>query len=240
MPVYFPGQTIVSGRQDTGTVVSNFTTSFSPPNIAGLRVWLKSGDVSGGDGAAVATWPDASGNGNDATQPIGLNQPVKKISIVNGQDVVRFDGVSSELNTILNRPSATSLFIVTFCSDPGGGGPRMINYGSADCLGPFGTGPSWGYYADSGVAVQTLGGILASWTLISLTENVAAAEAYLNGILAASFTTFNSPTAPLSLGHTSGGTYYSGDIAEVIVYDSVLSALDRVRVESYLMDKYAL
>lgn len=221
----------------TGSVIG-----FSPLDVAGLQVWLKGEDLIGSDGASISSWVDASGNGNDATQPIGLNQPIKKISIVNGRDVVRFDGLLSELDTLFNRTSLTSLFIVTQCSDPtsDGGGGRIFGYGGNDSMGPFGTGTSWGYYQEGGGGVETLGGIPISWTIISLTENGATNSAYLNGVLAASFSSINIQTAPLSFGMTLGGGHYSGDIAEVIVYDSVLSTLDRVRVESYLMDKYAL
>ncbi len=36
------------------------------------------------------------------------------------------------------------------------------------------------------------------------------------------------------------GREYAGHIAEVIVYDTILSNTDRIRVENYLINKYAL
>src|SRR4051794_15003785 len=53
--------------------------------------WFAADRITGlADAAAVATWPDASGNGNDATQATSAKRPVYKTGILNGLPVVRF------------------------------------------------------------------------------------------------------------------------------------------------------
>jgi len=63
-----------------------------PQQVAGLRLWLAADKITGlSGGAAVSTWADASGLGNDATQTTGAAQPTYQTAVVNGLPVVRFD-----------------------------------------------------------------------------------------------------------------------------------------------------
>src|SRR6266567_7725874 len=63
-----------------------------PQQVAGLRLWLAADKITGlSGGAAVATWPDASGRSNDATQGTAAAQPTYQTNVINGLPVVRFD-----------------------------------------------------------------------------------------------------------------------------------------------------
>jgi hypothetical protein len=71
----------------------------APQTVAGLRLWLAADKIGGlSGGAAVATWADASGRANDATQPTGANQPTYQTAVINGLPVVRFDGSNDWMN----------------------------------------------------------------------------------------------------------------------------------------------
>jgi hypothetical protein len=91
-----------------------------PLQVAGLRLWLAADLISGlSGGAAVATWPDASGRSNDATQGTGANQPTYQTAVINGLPVVRFDGsndclllATSDLLAATNAIGAISFFAV--------------------------------------------------------------------------------------------------------------------------------
>lgn len=63
-----------------------------PTDIAGCALWLDASTLALADNARVATWPDLSGNGYDATQSVAGNKPTCKTAIQNGLSVVRFDG----------------------------------------------------------------------------------------------------------------------------------------------------
>ena len=71
----------------------------NPASLPGLMAWYDASLLALADGAAVATLPDQSGNGRDATQATGTAQPICKTNQLNGLSIVRFNGVSQYLLT---------------------------------------------------------------------------------------------------------------------------------------------
>lgn len=67
----------------------------TPANIPGLVFWLDADSITDADGTAVATWPDKSGQGFDATQGTGANRPVIKDNVAKGRRGVLFTAASS-------------------------------------------------------------------------------------------------------------------------------------------------
>jgi hypothetical protein len=66
--------------------------AFSPLDIPGLELWLDAYDLNGlGYRGSVATWPDKSGNGRDATQGVGSAQP--KVLTWDGENYLHLPGV---------------------------------------------------------------------------------------------------------------------------------------------------
>lgn len=88
-----------------------------PDDLQGLVLWLK-GDDSNPAGAA-ATWPDNSGNANDATQGVAARQPVKTAAVVNGLPAYYFDGVDDGMTTpaIQCFPSKRGSVFIVFNPD---------------------------------------------------------------------------------------------------------------------------
>jgi hypothetical protein len=61
-------------------------------------MWFKAEDLSSlSDGDNITSWIDASGNGNDLTQPNTSFTPVYKTSILNGFPAVRFEKLNGRL-----------------------------------------------------------------------------------------------------------------------------------------------
>jgi len=85
---------------------------FSPSNISGLKFWLKADALALSDGTAVSTWPDSSGNGNNATQSSGALQPIFKAASVNGLGSVLFDTNSNGMVTSLALTKPFTIFVV--------------------------------------------------------------------------------------------------------------------------------
>ena len=90
----------------------------NPTDITGLQLWLDASDAStlfdattGGSLVAadggVARWEDKSGNARHMTQGTIANRPLRKTSVQNSRDVLRFDGT----NDAMSVPSSTSTFI---------------------------------------------------------------------------------------------------------------------------------
>ncbi len=65
-------------------------------NSTNVSMWLKADDLNLSNGASISNWPDASGNGNNATQSISAQRPsFVSSSPINGQPAVLFDGGTS-------------------------------------------------------------------------------------------------------------------------------------------------
>jgi len=104
--------------------------SFAPSGITGLQLWLDASDAStlydattGGSLVAadggVARWEDKSGNDRHATQGTSGSRPVRKASVQNGLDGLRFDGsddylVAGTASMFTFLHSSTSSWFVIF------------------------------------------------------------------------------------------------------------------------------
>lgn len=87
---------IAGGRQAS--------SSFSPSDISGLKLWLKAdgsvynaGTTQATNGQTVAEWVDASASGWNATQATETNKPTFVTGAYNGRPCVRFDGVDNTM-----------------------------------------------------------------------------------------------------------------------------------------------
>src|SRR5215475_1149428 len=83
---------------------------FSPASVTGLKLWVRAESlVSLANNAAVATWKDESGSGNDLVQAYVAN--------VEGLPGVSFDGVDDVLATAGNA-FATDKHVILFVGRP--------------------------------------------------------------------------------------------------------------------------
>jgi len=73
------------------------TVPWTPTNIA-TTSWYDASDASTitETGGAVSQWADKSGNGNDATQGTGANQPTIDVRTLNGVAIMGFLNSSSQ------------------------------------------------------------------------------------------------------------------------------------------------
>ena len=228
--------------------------------------WFKADALALSDAAAVASWTDSSAGAQHAVQATGSLQPTFKTSIVNSLPIVRFDGVRyltspfHPKNTLQPKSngSATSIFVVMKPASSGVATNAPI--GTDD---PSGKGIEFRTTAlDEILTIHestqvftpntpAITGIASSFHVIGF----AASERYNNGAWGAVITINGTPTTLSSvastavmtatgnflLGRAANGTdHFTGDIAEVIVYNGTLTATDRKAVEAYLGSKYAI
>ncbi len=227
----------------SGAQSETLSIQIEPPNgfpASGVRLWLKADALSLGNGAPVATWADSSGFGNDATQTSAGQQPILVTSVVNGLPVVHFAASQSQffqLPNFMNGASTGELFIVVRAASakPTNGSGLFSNFGANH--GTFYPASDGMIYDDFGSTNQQEVGLppanITAFNLYNVTSANGPWVARMNGVPFNSFTgnSVSFRTNPM-LGQ--GGGDFDGDIAEMIVYDHVLSNAERAEVSKYL------
>jgi hypothetical protein len=216
-----------------GTIASHRTAPAptGPPVTTGMVGWWDASTLALADGATVTSWPDNSGAGRHMT-PVAAG-PILKTAVQNGKSVVRFDGTDRILQAAgsivvpqhvfavakyaaATMPSYNGLFTGSGASDQdilfiGSGGTKW-----------YAAGGTYTYHKD-GVLDATLTAPMNAFAVMSM-SNPTLWYGYLQ----------------FQIGNDRGnaGRYWNGDVAELIVYDRVLSTVERQQVEAYLTAKW--
>lgn len=218
---------------------------------------------------AVSQWGDKSGKANHATQGTAAARPTVLANILNGKPVVRFDGSDDSLSLATagalaitrNKPGVTLIALHRLTASYISGTGRPVIYmsiGTSDRARAvlvrsfsFANGAATGgrrldadayQEADSG----TNHGM--SWLLqVGLFDHVnATATNVINGTTSGVKNPFQtagntSDTSSQVATIAAQGTVYTAcDIAEILVYDRVLSASERQQLEQHLSQKWAI
>jgi len=240
----------------------NAITTFIPPMVD-MSLWLK-GDagVNGGtavNGDPVSTWQDQSGQGNDFIQGVFVRQPTFIEPGLNSRKGLSFTSPNFLSNSAgLFTADEGVVFVACKKNAPATGG----QFGNVFVLGSVShTVPATKY--TSMVAVDTLAGFVSGsysvnynnpaldlsyglsgtvGTLLTIKKTNTDLEARRDGVIV------NTGTGVNTLGnlYNSIGQYYSfnqtfeGEIYEIIIYETLISDADIIKVENYLKSKYAI
>ena len=230
-----------------------------PTDIAGLQLWLDGSDITTlfqdsakttpvtSDGDVVGAWADKSGNGNDALQATTADKPQYKTAIQNSLNVVRWN-VSSDMlvvtNGILSMPYSI-YFVLRLIAQPGivDSSPCFFN-NQANFLSHDGANDQIQFYNATGwfnsahtitAGQQAIVGYVGATTETFVIKNGSSET-----IAAALTVSANS----LEIGNRSDApvapNVLNGDLGEILIYDSAISANDRLVIESYLNTKWAV
>jgi hypothetical protein len=248
--VYYGDLLIPKAYFGTNLVFGSEESTFAPSDISGLQLWLDANDTDTItlNGSTVSQWDDKSGNVYHVSQGTASNQPTYTASALNSKSVVRFDG-NDELTNGSATPVGGSTNRTVFIVFNSTGG-SAISYGVT--LGDStSTGQSFGVSKE--IAVRVNGGNRVWTTAIDATHAIVTIildgtsttdlSAWKNG---SSLTTSSTGTqtintaAGIIIGNGTAGGSLVGDVAEIIVYNSVLSTSDRESVESYLSTKWGI
>lgn len=231
------------------------TTSIALPSAPRLKLWLKAdAGVSSTDGV-VSAWEDQSGNLNHAAQSESAQRPQLVASALNGRPALRFDGENDAL-TIPHSVSLamvgdlTTYFVVkvddfdTFravWAKTEGGQPRATDFYLVPNTGiPRALRGGSGAGSVDGTAPLVAG----EYAIVGFSMTGSTLRHSLNGTANGEGTiggTFADTGRPLFLGTRDDGvTRLRGDLAELIVYNTTLSAADQATVVSYLGGKYGI
>lgn len=218
-----------------GAVAPLFAQSINPADYGTITLHLKAEDLALADGAAVTAWGPLTSSGTNA--PVF----VASSPAFNGRPVVRFDGVNDYMaKTEINLPARTVFAVVTL--ESGARSLAGLLSDGADGLnirrqdsGFFYNGQNGRQNADDFTGHPPAGRLLVNGSPETpYTPGVAhlvIAEAGGQKIY---------PT--LRLGHPGNSLqrYWRGGVAELIVYDGLLTEDGMNRVGWYLREKYGL
>jgi hypothetical protein len=217
------------------------------------------GSLVAADGG-VARWEDKSGNARHATQGTAGSRPLRKTAIINGRDALRFDGSDDRLvlptSAVNFGASDFEIFLVgrgnasynsfLVCSDASSGSAYVLRMmvESARLQATMRTieatldisGASSSYTSQSLV----LFGLRRSSSTFTATRNGTSFGTASNGSPMASTTQVAAIGAWAEGPPTAYYFHLNGDIAEIVIYHSALSAAHRTLVESYLALKWGI
>ena len=239
-------------------IVGARAAAFNPDSLPGLAFWAAARlETAYAGGGAVSTFTDRSGEGNNLTSAAGGNEPTFQTAAIGTQPVLRFDGTDDYLrNTApgsmtdwtqsdhaiiaVIRPTSVTEEDILDSSGAGAGHSLLMVIST-------GRGHSWRGAADAN-AINTSTTLLANTNYIlgywcSATQNAI----YLNGAREAGPTnltgTAGAGTDQIFLGNRSGvyaGGWYSGDIAEILIYTTAPSDGQMLQLSAWLNSIYGI
>jgi hypothetical protein len=206
--------------------------------ISGLQGWWKADALALADNATVTSWTDSSGNARHLDTG---GAPTFQTNELNGLPIVRFDGTDDKLYNassispkhffaVVKITQATFPDYDGFITNDETGGGAESDVG----LGGDGAGGLTKFYNSS---TETT---LYRLDQTDLAEGSMTAPMNTYGVISFSCAAGWTWTGIQLCSDRGNGRYLPADVAEVIVYDSVLSSTDRDAVEAYLADKWGL
>jgi hypothetical protein len=227
----------------------------------GLQLWLDASDAStlydattGGSLVAadggVARWEDKSGNARHATQATSANRPLRKTNQQNGLNALLFDGSNDAFSlSSITIPNSHSVFqVYQRLTGVQSFGIAHNNNNNVRYASLWFTDGILYQISNEPNNFTTHGGSNAAtgYFVVSTIRNATTSiDVRRNGSSVASVTTGAGVTNAASgswnaIGDRSSGFFHSGNLCEIIVYDSALSSTDRAAVETYLLAKWGI
>lgn len=229
--------------------------SVKPDEIPNLVAWFKADAIVGlNDGDAVSTWSDSSPSGYNLTQGVAARRPVYKTNIINSTyPVVRFDGTNDTLENTGSGPgisASAGTVIVVFKATSIATNNATVNQNAtvwqiADRCGlSLKSTNNEFWWNDDGAVDSTSAAIDTTNFFISIWQHSGGSlYGYQNKNTSATPATSGNTTSvnSLNLGADSALSYcFNGDIAEVIIYSTVISEAAIAQIRKYLNAKYAI
>ncbi|PCJ89776.1 MAG: hypothetical protein COA57_01065 [Flavobacteriales bacterium] len=208
--------------------------------IGGMQLWLRSDSGVTLNVNDVAQWQDYSGNNLLVEQSITSEQPafVDSINLLNNYGVLRFDGSGKNLDLSTLSLSGLSIFSVAKKQAMGNNLTVLGGSGTVSFVN-FSDDITYLILNASGSIPSINGGDMTQYSIISGLHDNVNYQLFVNGISKGS-AGYNESGSFNTIGDRQNGTASTtGDIAEIIVFNSALDSSNRESIENYLHAKYA-
>jgi len=239
MPLYSATSPLPINRK----IFRHGASAFSPTDLTGLALWLKADAGVTLSGADVTAWADQSGNGNNAG---ALGTP--SLSTINGKTFMNFAGGYFAGNELITSPYVTIMCVARYTGattigmmfEQFGGN----EYDNLAFYRGFNGGASFEFRMFNGEDLTSDGAAANNQTyLFGATVNGESGALFLNGIEEADDVVGEqAPEGEYYLGYWVGGSQTTTQLrmAEIVVYDRVLTGAEQGQVEDYLNTKYEI
>ncbi len=230
---YKDGSFIKVVAANIGKTASQITIDPNCPTaVAGtLKMWLKADAITGiADGATVTTWTDKSGNGNSPTQVTPGIRPIYRANQFNGKPVMEMS-INNRMDTPTSFTSQQAYIVYKAITTPFNGygavvgvlsGSRAFVFENAQTYFHSNPFPLAAY--KNGVALSSPFNMAPITSPMLLTVNLANPTSVRQYQIGASENGYGAPLY----------------IAEILLFDSILSAPNQAAIQNYLNVKYAL
>jgi hypothetical protein len=233
-------------RQSVESYLTNKWLPTTIPVTSGLQFWLDASAINPNDSSQVVTsgnafyvkdWRDLSANSLHATQTATGNQPQYVASAINGKASVRFNGTTNFLSTLLPQIAGDkTIFIVQnrtstvvgteLSSDSQYYGNFLANDGSTEAKGRLNVA----YDLELPATINSPA--VKCFMRSGGTETLSLNDTSISG----SFPDMASGNYTIS----SSSYPFSGDIAEIIIFNRALTDAERQSVQNYLKAKWSV
>ena len=243
----------------SGNILSGIGVDpFSPTDIAGISLWLDAtdsstvlnlSDVEAADGEEVKTWQDKSGNDFHLSQDTANWYPLYRAGATDfTQPSIEFDdvvnGTHLKIATGVIQKTGNTEFYVFSNGSAGGASGTLVSGGDANghIFGENGQdGASITMFQFAGAVVNQSPYLFNTPAIATLQYDGANSKHWNNETFVGTANAGSGTSNGISLGALrTGGGPCDCELAEVIVYDSVLSDTDREAVYDYLAAKYGI
>jgi len=219
------------------------------------------GSIVTSDGAAIARWEDKSDNQRHITQSTAGSRPILKKSIQNRNDIIRFDGVDDilfRLDAFVYSAGASTIFCVIKATPTAN--TTLMTERSSITSNPNYIVLACGF-SDStklrsyirndantnvlDIQTPTLSAFDGTFQLIGKVDTGSNIALYINKTTNTNSNYTRSATTldRFAVGGSRAATssaFFACDLAEIIIYNRVLSSLDRQKIENYLYRKWKI
>lgn len=240
------GKTLSSLSHVDGFAITSTPTIYGVADTS-IGFWYKADAQSYVNNDPVGTLVDSSSAGNNATQSTSANKPTFKTNEINSLPAISFDGTNDSLDLASgawDNWSTSTMFAVL---KPAGSGNRTIFCGQTAGLQyriNSSTKQELVKTAVVNIGASTTALSTSVYSQVNATFNAGSAYAFR----LSSASDGGSSTAATLSGNTncigrndpSGDEFFSGLIAELIVWKRVLSGSEIASVESGLNSKYGV
>jgi hypothetical protein len=213
--------------------------------IGGVRLHLRADLGVTLDGSSlVSDWADQSGLGNSATQSNpSLRQPVTS-NAINGHPAISFANASGgfDLPNFMSGATQGEIFHVFRASPSPSAVRRSWTFPSGDSWYPLNDGQTFDSFGSSSRQGPPTVQDISQFHVYNVRTASGLWQSRINGALylsSNSHTPWFGTGGSVRFGHPSGQNF-GGEVAEIVAFDHVLTAIQREAIERYFNVRYAI